>query len=158
MLDPPLYRWGVPPVVIRCVHWTMQMGVLLTWIMTQSTAIVMKATLKLLCWLTWILTWILLSNPGVLCNKGYPSETHLKLKSREISFVHNFRFNCSIGLQFCTEHGSGLAIENYDDTVQWRICAAPFVCLFSRTLPLCLNVTIVFAIIYNVATRYLIHS
>ena len=43
MLDPLLYRWGVPPVVIRCVHWTMQMGVLLTWIMAQSTAIVMHA-------------------------------------------------------------------------------------------------------------------
>ena len=41
MLDPLLYRWGVPPVVIRCVHWTMQMGLLLTWIMAQSTAIVM---------------------------------------------------------------------------------------------------------------------
>ena len=41
MLDPLLYRWGVPPVVIRCVHWTMQMGVLLAWIMAQSTAIVM---------------------------------------------------------------------------------------------------------------------
>ena len=41
MLDPLLYRWGVPPVVIRCVHWTMQMGVLLTWIMAQSTVIVM---------------------------------------------------------------------------------------------------------------------
>ena len=41
MLDPLLYRWGVPPVVIRCVHWTMQMGVLLTLIMAQSTDIVM---------------------------------------------------------------------------------------------------------------------
>ena len=26
---------------------------------------------------------------GVLCNVGYPSETHLKLKSRGISFAHN---------------------------------------------------------------------
>ena len=41
MLDPLLYMWGVPPVVIRCVHWTMQMGVLQTWITTQSTAMVM---------------------------------------------------------------------------------------------------------------------
>ena len=41
MLDPLLYRWGVPPVVIRCVHWTIQMGMLLTWIMAQSTVIVM---------------------------------------------------------------------------------------------------------------------
>ena len=43
MLDPLLYRWGVPPVVIRCVHWTMQMGVLLTLIMAQSTDIVMPS-------------------------------------------------------------------------------------------------------------------
>ena len=26
---------------------------------------------------------------GVLCNKGYPPETHLKLKCREIAFAHN---------------------------------------------------------------------
>ena len=41
MLDPLLYRWGVPPVVIRCVHWTMQMWVLQTWIKAQGLAIVM---------------------------------------------------------------------------------------------------------------------
>ena len=42
MLDPLLYRWGVPPVVIRCVHWTMQMGVLQTWIPALGLAIVMR--------------------------------------------------------------------------------------------------------------------
>ena len=42
MLDPLLYRWGVPPVVIRCVHCTMQMGVLQTWIKAQGIAIVMQ--------------------------------------------------------------------------------------------------------------------
>ena len=46
MLDPLLYRWRVPPVVIRCVHWTMQRGggggVLQTWITPQSPAIVMN--------------------------------------------------------------------------------------------------------------------
>ena len=41
MLDPLLYRWGVPPVVIRCVHWTMQMWVLQTWIKAQDIVIVM---------------------------------------------------------------------------------------------------------------------
>ena len=41
MLDPLLYRWGVPPVVIRCVHWTMQSGVLQTWITIQSPVVVM---------------------------------------------------------------------------------------------------------------------
>ena len=40
MLDPLLCRWSVPPVVIRCVHWTMQREVLQTWITTQSPAIV----------------------------------------------------------------------------------------------------------------------
>ena len=42
MLDPLLYRWGVPPVVIRCVHWTMQMWVLQAWIKAQGIAIVME--------------------------------------------------------------------------------------------------------------------
>ena len=32
MPDPLLYRWGAPLVVIRCVQWTMQRGVLQTWI------------------------------------------------------------------------------------------------------------------------------
>ena len=41
MLDPLLFRWDAPPVVIRCVHWTMQKGVMQTWIIPQSPAIVM---------------------------------------------------------------------------------------------------------------------
>ena len=59
-------------------------------------------------------------------------------------------------LKFLVEgtSGNGLAFENYDDTVQWRICAAPFACLFSRMLTYCLNVSIAFAIIYNVATSF----
>ena len=44
MLDPLLYRWGVPPVVIRCVHWTMQMWVLQTWIKALGLYIVMFAS------------------------------------------------------------------------------------------------------------------
>ena len=46
----------------------------------------------------------------VLCNIGYPSETHLELKSHEISLVHNIRFNYLIDLKFCTEHGSDTAV------------------------------------------------
>ena len=46
MLDPLLYRWGVPPVVIRCVHWTMQSGVLQTWITIQSPVVVMNPILR----------------------------------------------------------------------------------------------------------------
>ena len=45
MLDPLLYRWGVPPVVIRCVHWTMQMWVLQAWVKAQGIAIVMLSGL-----------------------------------------------------------------------------------------------------------------
>ena len=41
MLDPLIYRWGVPPVVIKCVHWTIQRGVLQTWITAQGPVIVM---------------------------------------------------------------------------------------------------------------------
>ena len=47
----------------------------------------------------------------VLCNIGYPSETHLELKSRMISFVHNIRFRCPIVLKICTEHGSIIAVR-----------------------------------------------
>ena len=42
MLDPLLYRWGVPLVVIRCVHWTMQMWVMQTWIKALGLYIVMS--------------------------------------------------------------------------------------------------------------------
>ena len=41
-----------------------------------------------------------------LCNMGYPSETHLKLKSYDISFVHNIRSNRPIVLKLCTRQGS----------------------------------------------------
>ena len=47
MLDPLLYRWGVPPVVIRCVHWTMQMWVLQTWIKALGLYIVMSCKVAL---------------------------------------------------------------------------------------------------------------
>ena len=47
MPDPLLYRWGVPPVVIRCVHWTMQMWVLQTWNKAQGLAILMSCIILL---------------------------------------------------------------------------------------------------------------
>ena len=43
---------------------------------------------------------------GAMCNMGYLSETHLKLKSRKISFIHNSHSKFPIVLKFCTEHGS----------------------------------------------------
>ena len=36
----------------------------------------------------------------------YPSESHLRLKSREISFAHNLLLSCLIVLKFSTGHGS----------------------------------------------------
>ena len=46
----------------------------------------------------------------LLCKIGYPSETHLKLKSRKISIVRDIRLNNSISLEFCTERGSITAV------------------------------------------------
>ena len=40
----------------------------------------------------------------------YPSETHFKRKSREISFIHNMRCNCAVLLKFYTENGSIAAV------------------------------------------------
>ena len=66
----------------------------------------------------WINGWKYLSSlddkrglgEGVQCDKGYPSETHLKLKSREISFAHNLLFIYPIVFEFCTEHGSDTGV------------------------------------------------
>ena len=45
-------------------------------------------------------------NAGVLCNIGYPSETHVKPNSSEISFVHNLFLSYSIVYKFFfTLHG-----------------------------------------------------
>ena len=94
MLDPLSYRWGVPPVVIRCVHWTMQMWALQTWIkalglyivMGQNHAIQLKLPGALFCLLSarmllrvllcrWVLIlWIQKSSPWVVggpCAKPY---------------------------------------------------------------------------------------
>ena len=51
-----------------------------------------------------------LSGPVEVCNIGYTSETHFKLKSREISCVYNIRFSCLVVSKFCTEHGSITAV------------------------------------------------
>ena len=40
----------------------------------------------------------------------HPSETRLKPKYREISFVHHSFFSNPIVLKFCTEHGSDTAV------------------------------------------------
>ena len=53
---------------------------------------------------------MLKQNHGLLCNIGYPSETHLKLNSRKISFIHNIRLNNPIGLKSCTKNISITAV------------------------------------------------
>ena len=45
-----------------------------------------------------------------LYNIRYPSEIHIKLKSREISFAHNSCFSWPIALKLCAEHGSIIAV------------------------------------------------
>ena len=63
-----------------------------------------------LMWPVWKVGGRLLHSAGVLCNVGYPSETHFKLESRKISFIHNIRFISPIVLEFCTEHGNDTAV------------------------------------------------
>ena len=47
---------------------------------------------------------LIVTRTWALCNIGYPSETHLKLKSHKNSFVHNIRFSCRIVLKIYTTH------------------------------------------------------
>ena len=58
---------------------------------------------------------------GVLCNIGYPSETHLKPKSYEISFVHNIYFSRPIVFKFCKERGSDTNMLCANDQLDWII-------------------------------------
>ena len=44
------------------------------------------------------------------CNIGYHSKTHLKLKSRDISFVHIIHICCRIVFKFSTEYDSIIPI------------------------------------------------
>ena len=56
---------------------------------------------------------------GALCNMGYPPETHLKLKSREISLAHNSRFSYPI-----VAHSTGMilphSVQNFERIGQLR--------------------------------------
>ena len=57
---------------------------------------------------------------------GHPSETYLKLKSREIFFDHNIHFGGQIASKFCTTHDSNTAMlrakYEYDSTTaKWVI-------------------------------------
>ena len=63
---------------------------------TQRREVVLWGCDKSGCHISGLQIW-------VLCNIGFQSETSLKLKSHEISFVHNFRFHCP-------EHGTITAV------------------------------------------------
>ena len=58
---------------------------------------------------------------GALCNIGYPSEIHLKLKSRETLFAHNSCFIWPIALKFCSQHGSITAVLYAGFQTDWTI-------------------------------------
>ena len=60
-------------------------------------------------------------NSRWLCNVGYPSETHFKIKSWEISFVHSIRFSCPIGLKLCARITAVLCakFQNVWSTAAW---------------------------------------
>ena len=60
--------------------------------------------------ITLALIWKCQLSIKACCNTGYPSETRLKLKSREISFAHNVLISCQIALKICTGHGSITAV------------------------------------------------
>ena len=51
----------------------------------------------------------------------YPSEIHLKLKPREISFAHNSCFSWPIALKFCTDHDSITAVLCAQFQTDWTI-------------------------------------
>ena len=55
--------------------------------------------------------WCIFTARQPLCNMVYPSETYLKLKSREVSFAHNVFRNCPVILKFCTSHDSDTAVR-----------------------------------------------
>ena len=47
----------------------------------------------------------------MFCNIRYPSRTHLKLESLEISFAHNIFLRHKIVLKFSMEHSSFIAVH-----------------------------------------------
>ena len=51
-------------------------------------------------------------SPGALYTMGYPSKTHLKPKSHEISFPYNLFPNYQLILGFCTNHDSITAVHS----------------------------------------------
>ena len=89
MLDPLLNRWGVPPVIIRCVHWTMQMWVLQTWIKAQGLVIVMFC----FSFVLWIMKGLSIQSAYFWWNKDYL--IHSLFCSGYIKFTWCNRVECN---------------------------------------------------------------
>ena len=53
----------------------------------------------------------ILSPMGLPNVGGYPSETHLKLKTRKIPLLHNIPFSVQMFLKYCTDHVSITAVQ-----------------------------------------------
>ena len=85
-VNPLLYRWSVPPVVIRCVHWTMQREVLQTWITTQSPAIVMDG----LCGQLW-------SGDGKVWNVATRRRGHAERRELRSMMCRKLDYHQSVG-------------------------------------------------------------
>ena len=61
------------------------------------------------------------SRPAGSCNIGYPSETHIKEKSRENSFFRDIRYIGPIGWTIWTEHGGDTAVLSVKFKNDWVI-------------------------------------
>ena len=102
MLDPLLYRWGVPPVVIRCVHWTMQMWILQTWIKAQGLAIVTDYT---------------------VCMDYMDPDVHCPEKA--VKLTHSFTHSQSLKTESCNDANVVSLMKRevvaiYDDVIKWK--------------------------------------
>ena len=64
--------------------------------------------------------FILRRGPGALCNIGHPSETHFKLKSREVSFAHNPARGCSIVFAQSTSVIPSCSLQNFKTVGQLK--------------------------------------
>ena len=73
------------------------------WSLINGDAYDFKQLMKI--WWAFKTDYLVAWSPGAFGNIGYPSETHLKRKSREISFAHNNRIKSVIVLKFCTGYG-----------------------------------------------------
>ena len=128
MLDPLLYRWGVPPVVIRCVHWTMQMWVLQTWIKALGLYIVMDYLARF--WSIFVAT-LTLNFQGQIWNLPYLSQNWSdfhETKSKHIDWTQGLKWDHRVWPWpwpwpwiFKVKHGVGyISAKNGPIATKWK--------------------------------------